>query len=53
MARYVVWRITARNFEEVARFSSRAMADAYAENMNKTHSSIRFEVTKLGDTPVW
>ena len=53
MAQWVVWRITNRNFEEAARFSSKFFAEMYAENMNKCHDSIRFQVTRVGETPVW
>jgi len=50
---WVVWEITAKGCKEIMRSQSKVLADNVAELKNKAHRSIRYEVTKAGDTPVW
>lgn len=52
--KYIVWKITARNFEEVAKFVSKEDAESYADFANAVaRLGKRYEVTTEGKTPIW
>ena len=46
--KYIVWEVTAENFEEVARFANESLANTFAEMLGN-----KYQVTKIGETPIW
>lgn len=50
---YIVWKVTRKDFEEVAKFLNEEDAKSYAEFATACTRNARYEVTKAGETPVW
>lgn len=46
---YIVWKVTKKDFKEVARFANRLIAEMFIEFLGTDD----LEVTKIGETPVW
>ena len=52
--KYIVWKVTARNFKKIAEFVKQTDAESFAEFATATvRVGTRYEVTKAGETPVW
>lgn len=49
--KYIVWKVTAQNFEEIAQFVSFEMAKAFRDLWSLGEDG--YEITKAGETPVW
>jgi len=51
MMKYSVWHITAEDFVEVAQFADKGMARSFCALASMLGD--RYEVTKIGETPIW
>ena len=53
--KYVVWWITAKNFDVEARFESEGFAHLFADMLNAkaVDGGVRYEATRYDETPVW
>ena len=49
--KYIMWKVTAENFEEVAYFADIELAKSCCALASLLGD--RYEVTKIGETPVW
>lgn len=46
---YIVWKVTKKDFKEVARFANKLIAEMFIEFLGTDD----LEVTKVGETPIW
>ena len=52
--KYIVWKVTDKNFTEVAHFEDAGLAQSFVEFANSTaRIGTRYEITLKGTTPVW
>lgn len=49
--KYSVWHVTDEDFVEVAQFAEKEMANSFRALASMLGD--RYEVTKIGETPVW
>lgn len=49
--KYSVWHVTDKDFVEVARFADEEMANSFRALASLLGD--RYEVTKVGETPIW
>lgn len=49
--KYSVWHVTEDNFVEIARFADEGMAQSFRALASLLGD--RYEVTKIGETPIW
>ena len=52
--KYIVWKITAENFEKVAELRNAEVARIFTDLSNGwNEEGVRYEYTKINETPVW
>ena len=49
--KYSVWHVTNKDFVEVAQFADEEMANSFRALASLLGD--RYEVTKIGETPIW
>lgn len=49
--KYSVWHVTAEDFVEIAQFADLEMAQSFRALASMLGD--RYEVTKIGETPIW
>ena len=49
--KYSVWHVTNEDFVEIAQFADREMAQSFCALAAMLGD--RYEVTKIGETPIW
>ena len=51
---YIVWKVTAENFEKVAELRNAEVARIFTDLSNGwNEAGVRYEYTKADETPVW